>query len=351
MSGQKKRSSRRRPLSELLSEATAAYAQDAESALDESAEMPPLAVWANVLRPIGPDGCAQRDLRSASRLSKRAVHGGLRSAIAGGWVEQQGTRLALTPRGREADEAWDARVRAVEDEWSARFGEDVIGELRGALETVVGRFDLELPHHPASYGDVDPSIAGGPAMRWGRPHARRTAALDGFTYDFDREQAAADAWESESGGRLYVGEHGQDWRPVPRTDGDNVHDLPLSALLSQATVGITIDYEGSGGISLAVAAAFLRNVRDEGFPFEANSAKAFSGLERHAYVSVDPDPVDGDTVIVRLTQKGRNIRDAYEPVLEAVEGRWKRRYGTSAVRTLRRSLETVLRLRNREASR
>ena len=37
--------------------------------------------------------------------------------------------------------------------------------------------------------------------------------------------------------------HGNDWKPVERAEGDTVSTLPLTALLSQALMAFTIDYE------------------------------------------------------------------------------------------------------------
>jgi hypothetical protein len=234
-------------------------------------------------------------------------------------------------------------VRDVEDEWQNRFGDRLLSDLRRALQSIVGRFDIELPHHPQTYAPVDSSIVGGFAVRWGRGYAAVKAGIPGRDFDFAAEQALAEAWEAESGGRLYVGSiHGQDWRPVRRREGDTVGGLPLSALLSQATVGITIDYEGSGGIALSIAADFLQSVDDDGFPVDQQSRRLFAGLERHDYASIDPEPERDQPGTFRLTDKGKKVRDAYGPVNAAIEKRWKQRYRTDVVRSLRSSLEAIV---------
>lgn len=315
--------------------------------------MPGLALWANVLRVIGPDGVDQRELPALGRVSKRVVRSAVGGAAKAGWVVVEGSKPAgarakvnlvrLTPEGRAACDAWSAQVAAMEDEWRSRFG-SALDELRDALVEVVSRFDLELPHYPQSYGPADGSITGGVSGRWGRPHACRKAGLPRFEYDADEENQEAEAWEAESGGRLYVRGHGQDWRPVPRaSDGEShtVSGLSLLALLSQAMVAISIDYEGSGGTSLANAANRFRLMDDDGVRVEGKPAVARAlSSARHAYTEVVIDP-DGKGGIYRLTDKGRAVRDVYRPLVAAIEKRWERRYGTATVRSLRGSLETI----------
>jgi hypothetical protein len=118
-------------------------------------------------------------------------------------------------------------------------------------------------------------------------------------------------------------------------------------------MAFTLDYEGSGGPSLAAAANVVRHIDDGGVdvalrarrgkepgtPIPAHPMLAM--LERHGYAAVEPHP-NPRTGRFRLTEKGRRVRDAYEPALAAVEQRWERRYGTLVVRGLRASLEAVV---------
>ena len=82
--------------------------------------------------------------------------------------------------------------------WQAKVGPEVASQLRASLESLVAAFPLEHPHYPASYGLADASITGG---------------------------------------------NGVDWKPVRRTGGDPVANLPLSALVSQALVAFAMEYE------------------------------------------------------------------------------------------------------------
>ena len=174
-----------------------------------------------------------------------------------------------------------------------------------------------------------------------------------MVFDPANEHDAAEAWEVESGGCLYVRDTGQDWRPVTRGDGDTVSGLPLSALLSQAVMAFAIDYEGCGGLAIARSGNVLRAMSDEGMEVEVRAARAlgkpivvpigpgFAGLERHAFAELTPDPNDKRKGWFTLTEKGRLVRDAYDDVVVAIERRWKRRYGTTLVRNLRSALTSL----------
>jgi hypothetical protein len=240
--------------------------------------------------------------------------------------------------------------------WRERFGNEVVARLRSALEAIVVQFDLELPHHPAGYGPADSSVTGGVAGRWGRRHALRVKGLPGLVFDPEAEHQAAEAWEKGSGGRLYVRDPGQDWRPVRRGEGDTTSDLSLFALLSQALMAFAIDYEGCGGLSLARSGNALRHIGDEGVDVTLRGSRSkgssrlvpadstLAALERHAYAAVAADPSDKRKGRLTLTEKGKSVRDAYDDVVAAIEQRWKRRYGAAVVRELRSALTSVQKL-------
>lgn len=176
--------------------------------------------------------------------------------------------------------------------------------------------------------------------------------MPGLEFDAAEEHRAADAWEAASGGALHVAAAGQDWKPVLRDEGDTVTALPLSALLSEALMALTLDYEGSGGLSLAATANVVRHMDDDGVDVALRARRGkergppipahpmLSLLERHEYAAVEANPEQRKGRF-RLTEKGRRVRDAYEPVLAAVEQRWERRYGASVVHGVRASLEAV----------
>jgi hypothetical protein len=46
--------------------------------------------------------------------------------------------LVLSAKGRRAAEAYPEAVRNIEEQWRAKLGDELIGSLRGALETLAG---------------------------------------------------------------------------------------------------------------------------------------------------------------------------------------------------------------------
>ncbi len=344
--------SMRQPLNALLSVAL----EDLGRQFELAAAGYSLEMHANLLRHISDDGVDVRDTPALARVSKRAAHSNIVIAERRGWIVhggETGKRLALTDAGRSIREGCERGVVAAETAWRERFGGDVVARLRDGLEALVGQFDLELPHYPAGYGPADSSVTGGVAGRWGRRHALRVKGLPGMVFDPAAEHEAAERWEEESGGRLYVRETGQDWRPVPRGEGDTVSELSLFALLSQALMAFAIDYEGCGGLALARSGNILGYIGDEGVDvalrvsrsrgstrsLPANSTLA--ALERHAYAVVAVDQSDKRNGRVTLTEKGRLVRDAYDDIVVAIEERWKRRYGTALVHGLRSALNSM----------
>jgi hypothetical protein len=173
-------------------------------------------------------------------------------------------------------------------------GGDRATALRSSLEQLVRRFDLELPHYPVGYGPADHGATGGGAQ-WGR---------GALSFDPEAELRAAARREAESDGRIDVRNHGQDWSPVPRGDGDTVSGLSLTALTSEALMAFTIDFEACGGLSLAYVADLLRHIGDDGVDIRLRPARgvaatgelpvhwAFAGLKRHGYAVVESESTD-----------------------------------------------------------
>jgi DNA-binding MarR family transcriptional regulator len=309
-----------------------------------------LATCSNLLWHLGDDTVSQRDLRVRARVSKRALRFAVDQATRSRWVAlESGDRASaqhvrLTPSGRSVADSCADHLGVAERSWRARVDDDRASALLRSLEQLVRKLDLELPHYPVGYGPADHGVTGGGAL-WGRGT---------LSYDPEAEQRAADRREDESGGRLDVRHHGQDWSPVPRDDGDAVEGLSLTALTSEALMAFTIDYEGSGGLSLAYVADLLRHIGDEGVDIQLRPARgagatgelpvhwAFATLTRHWYAAVEPEPTARRRGTLRLTEKGRQVRDAYPHVAAAIEKRWERRYGTSIVRSLRSALASVV---------
>ena len=294
----------------LLSQALIAVTQEYERRGAGSAELPTLAVWSNVLRPVG-DGIEQRALPAAARLSKRAVRAAVTAAEKRGWLVREGTTVRLAPAGEAARRRWPALDADVDP----IFGDDV----KRALSRLVRQLHLEWPHYPTGYGPADHSITGG-------------------VY-------------APGGGQIdsKVPTHGADWAPVLRddVDGSSVAGLPLSALLSQAFVAFAADFEELWIGGLHLAATVLRLLGDEGVPVrEIPMLSRLKGdgksvLERHGYIDIVRHPDDPKVRIAVPTTRGRNTRDQYEATVGRVEERWGPKYGADVVAELRAALESL----------
>ena len=115
---------------------------------------PSLAVSANVLRVLGPNGTRTRDIPARAGISKEAVAMAVgrlaESGLATEGPDPDGGRFKvtrLTAAGAAARDAYPARAAAIEADWRARFGPGRIDALRAALE-------------PLAAGDPPPLLAG-----------------------------------------------------------------------------------------------------------------------------------------------------------------------------------------------
>lgn len=291
-------------LSQALVTVTNAYEQRGAG----SAGLPRLAVWSNVLRPVG-DGIDLREVPAAARLSKRAVRAAVGAAEKQGWLVREGGAVRPSPAGESARERWPSLDADVEG--------SLDGDIAAPLREVVRQLHLEWPHHPTGYGPADHSITGG-------------------VY-------------TAGGGQIdsKVPTHAADWAPVLRHDveGSSVAGLPLSALLSQAFVAFAADFEELWIGGLHLAATVLRLVPDEGVPtseipmLSRLKGDGKSVLERHGYIEIVRDADDSKVRLAVPTTRGRNTRDQYESTVRRVEGRWGPKYGADAVDGLRSALE------------
>lgn len=297
------------PLSTLLSHALLAVTDEYERQGAGSAGLPSLAVWSNVLRPMGA-GIDLRELPTASRLSKRAVRAAVASAEKLGWLTREDKTVRPTPAAEAANDRWptlDASVEPI-------FG----GHLVTSLRDLVRQLHLEWPHYPTGYGPADHSMTGGVYVGGGKTDST-------------------------------VPTHGADWSPVVRHDlgGSSVAAIPLSALLSQAFVAFAADFEECWIGGLHLAACVLRLLPDEGMPttdipmLSGLKGDGKSVLERHGYVEIVRD--EGNPKVRRVvpTRRGRATRDEYEPTLIRVEHRWVSKYGVEVVSALRTALASL----------
>ena len=300
----------RLPINALLAQALVTVTHEYEQRGAGSVSLPTLAVWSNVLRPVG-DGIDLRELPAAARLSKRAVRAAVGAALKAGWLVREGNAVRPSPSGEHARERWlslDADVEAsVADDSATPLGE------------VVRQFFLEWPHYPTGYGPADHSITGGVYVSGGGKGDSR------------------------------VPTHGVDWAPVPRHDveGSSVAGLTLAALLSEAFVAFAADFEELGIGALHLAASALRLLPDEGVPvsdialLSRLKGDGKSVLERHGYIEIWRDTGKPKVPHAVPTARGRITRDKYEGTVRLVEDRWRTKYGADVVARLRSALESL----------
>jgi len=133
-------------VSALLSRLLLAFAIEFERESDFS-----LAISANIVRVLDETGVRVRDLPLLTGVSKEAIGmamGVLRKKrVAVVEAERSGSRTKvarLTPKGREAQDAYRQLLGIIEERWQARFGEETISTLREALGRLVGEPTAQL---------------------------------------------------------------------------------------------------------------------------------------------------------------------------------------------------------------
>lgn len=261
--------------------------------------MPPLDLWANLLRAVNENPTSLRALPATLRLSKRAVNSRITTASRCGWIEELrlgkgDVTVRLTQRGLEMAARWNALQSAAEKRWQKRVGADNAARFRSSIEAIVRLFSLEHPHYPAGYGAADARITGG---------------------------------------------NGRDWKAVPREAGDSVSNLPLSALVSQTLVAFAMDYEERSPVALSLSTAVIKRIPADGRPLhEFGDSAGVSALIRHGFLRVSGN---GRSKTVFLTPRGLSVNEAYDGRIRGVEAAWRARFGNESVSTLRRALEEV----------
>lgn len=292
----------------LLSRVLGHLTAEVEDTAGVGATMPSLAVWSNVVRCVAEaEGLEERGLAIAARISSRQVTAAITGSLRRGWITAEGpgkSRKLALDLGRAATKVWPAQLKALDEKPLSK-------ELREPLEALVGRLELELPHFPVSYGAADPSANGAPFMQSSRTPKR----------DFV---------------------HGTNWKPVRRGEGDTVSHLPITALLSQALMAFTIDYENRFPWPLNNTLTRLTYIDEEPKPLAdlppgiGVTGEGKSLLERHLIVEVTTD--SSGRKLVALSDRGKQVKHHHPIRLETVEAEWKERYGTDGVSALRDAL-------------
>ena len=147
--------------------------------------------------------------------------------------------------------------------------------------------------------------------------------------------------------------------------------LPLSALLSQALVAFTIEFDNEaerqiphrtarhggtpGGVWLASMAMWLNCMRYVGSdPISIGEIARLArcdtnvdGMRRWGYITLERDPADrrqkppDKDLLARGTAKGMRARDAWEPLTAVIEQRWRDRFGVSEIAQLTAALRQM----------
>ena len=162
-----------------------------------------MVMWSNFMRLIPPGGVALSAVEANGRITN---FGGLQR-----WgyisVEPADQTVHLKPGGRRAQEVWRPLAGEVEQRWRERFGDAAIDELRQALSSVA---DPALPLYMPVVGYAD-------GMRAGHVRAAPGAVAE-----------------------------------------------DLAALLSQALLSFTLEYEDESDLSLAMSANVVRVLSADG---------------------------------------------------------------------------------------
>ena len=139
--------------------------------------------------------------------------------------------------------------------------------------------------------------------------------------------------------------------------------LPLTALLSQALVAFTIEFDNEfehqmphrtsrGGsrqgpwlVSLVMWSNCMQFVGEQGILLTeleklARTKTNLNGMQRWGYIVVEPAPPGGQTI--RATSKGRQAQQVWQPLFGVIEKRWRARFGEDTVGRLCESLGALV---------
>jgi DNA-binding MarR family transcriptional regulator len=267
------------------------------------------AMWANFLRLVPPDGIPSRQLAADAGWND-PKHPSLSGMERWGYVSVEpdiddararppkgDLVIRRTRKGQRSAEHWAPVADDVEERWVGRFGAELVDELRERAADLVAASGLRLPAYL-------PQLA----------------------------------WEL----RTYP----------PATDDVVPGEPSLVTALANALHAFAIEYEQAWPVPLAAGANVLRVVDETGLrvrdlPKRTGISKAgtswATGVLEHGFVRVEPDPSSSRGKVVVLTDRGAEVRAAYEPRATAVEAGWAARLG-DVVEDLRSALEELVAL-------
>jgi hypothetical protein len=234
-----------------------------------------MVMWSNFMRLIPEGGVPLSEVKANGRITN---FDGLQR-----WgyvrVEPADNTVHPEPGGLQAQKVWRPLADEIEERWRERFGDAAIEELRQVLSSVA---DPALPLYLPVLGYADGMRAG--HVR-GAPGA---AAMD------------------------------------------------LAALLSQALLAFTLEYEDESDLSLALSTDVVRVLSAGGVPVKELPAlsgvskeaitAAVGFLQRNGHAAVEPGP-GGASKLVKLTEQGLGAQAQHARLAKAVERRWQKRLG------------------------
>jgi hypothetical protein len=154
-------------------------------------------------------------------------------------------------------------------------------------------------------------------------------------------------------------------------DGPGPGRLPLSALLSQALVAFTIEFDNAAeqqirhrttrhggprdGVWLVSMAMWLNCMRYVGtdpvrvrdIASLARCGTNLDGMRRWGYLTLERDPADtrqkppDRDLLARATKRGMRAREAWEPLTEVIVQRWRDRFGAPSTEKLIAALQAI----------
>ena len=234
-----------------------------------------MVMWSNFMRLIPAGGVHLLAVEANGRITNLS---GLQR-----WgyisVDPVDQTVHLKPGGERAQEVWRPLAGEIEQRWRERFGGAAIDELCQALSGVA---NPALPLYMPVLGYTD-------GMRAGHVRGAPGAVAE-----------------------------------------------DLAALLSQALLSFTLEYEEESTLSLALSANVVRVLCADGvlirdLPTRSGVSKeaitaAVGFLRRNGYAAVEPDSASRSK-LVRLTDKGLAAQMQHTRLTKAVERRWRKRLG------------------------
>ena len=305
----------------LLSHCLTAFTRE-YSAHTGNVDVPSLPVWSDMLRVLGKDPIPQTEINKRAIIATRTRKVVMKECESLGWIETQRRSsprttvfVRITDGGVQVSRAAERRITAIETRWRTNNSK-LYDQLYSALDQVVRCLELEYPYYITGYGPADDALTGG---------AYLPAEL----------------------GPPRIPARGEEWPVVPRVSRDDLNQVPLSALLSQALTGFAVDYEMENLGRLGHILTLFRSIGDEGVPLgEVRPAGGITGNgrslhERHMNIVLENGKPSDNSRTVYLSPKSRRARDSYSFLVNDLESRWSRRFGQSVLNDLRDSLVSL----------